>query len=249
MSKDNRPIVLANTESRDPEIFYSIQGEGPAIGRPSIFIRLSGCNLYCEWCDTPYTWRFEGVSYPHVENKKYNKKEEQTRLEPSQIKPLIEYYPCKHLVLTGGEPLLQQAGLYPLLCELSDYTVDIETNATVIPVPHFDQKVACYVCSPKLSNAKVPEDIRINPKALAWFAASEKSYFKFVVNSMECLDEIEVLSSRYSINKDRIYLMSEGVDAEAMAINQTKITESCLAKGYRYSDRLHLRLFGSKRGV
>ncbi len=249
MSKKTRPIVLANSEAQTPEIFYSIQGEGPAIGRPSIFIRLSGCNLYCEWCDTPYTWRFEGVTFPHVQNQKYNKVREQTRLHSENIIQLIEDYPCRHIVLTGGEPLLQQAGLYPLISQLSGYTVDIETNATVKPERHFDEKVSMYVCSPKLSNSQVPENIRINPEALAWFAKDSKSYFKFVVNSASCLDEIQQLVSQFSLKQDRIYLMAEGMDAKSIESHQSMVTDFCLDQGYRYSDRLHLRLFGNKRGV
>ena len=244
-------IILANTDEGSPEVFYSLQGEGPYVGRPSIFIRLSGCNLYCSWCDTPYTWNFEGTSFIHNEPKKYKKRHEQIKLSLSALVDLIKPFPCQYLVVTGGEPLVQQSKLEALMAEIGPdgYRLDLETNATIMPSKALDQHVHAYICSPKLANAQVDESKRYKPDVLRFFAESPKAWFKFVVSTQQDLNEIDYWIAACGIPSDRVFLMPKGDTVDALECVQMVLAELCLERGYRFSDRLHLRLYGSKRGT
>lgn len=245
-------IVLANAGPGQPEVFHSLQGEGPAAGRPSVFVRLSGCNLYCRWCDTPYTWNWEGTTFVHQDTRKYRKKDEQSRLALAELIALIDAFDCHNLVLTGGEPLAQMEALTALcttLRQAADYTIDTETNATLIPTPALDAQISRYVCSPKLANADMPAKQRLKAKALHWFAQSTRADFKFVIEGERDLAEVEALVTGYGIARERVYLMTQAVTAVALQKQEQWLAATCLQHGYRFSDRLHLKLYGSKRGV
>lgn len=245
------PVKIALDESKQPEIFYSIQGEGPFTGRPSIFIRLSECNLYCHWCDTPYTWNWQDTDYLHMDEQKYDKADEQQLLDGSKIIESVRVFPCKHIVLSGGEPLLQQKQLLPVLTTLCEhnYLFDIETNGTVKPIPEFGQFINSYVVSPKLANAKIPLEKRIRQDALKWFANSANSFFKFVVAEPGDLSEILQLIAEFTIAEDKVYLLPAAKSLEQLQARQGQISSLAKEYGFRFSDRLHLRLYGDKRGV
>ncbi len=252
MAKNLKLITLSNKQSNIPEVFFSLQGEGPHIGRPSVFIRTSGCNLYCIWCDTPYTWNWEGTKYPHENQAKFNKSEEQTNLLSTELTQQVLHYDCKNIVLTGGEPLVQAQALShfcKLLRHTGDFVIDLETNGTILPEKNIDQYVNTYVCSPKLSNSEIPQNLRLKNDTLAWFAQSDKSYFKFVINKESDFSEIESIVSELDINKDRVYIMCKALDLSTLASKQNYAAAKALEYGYRYSDRLHLRLYGNKRGT
>jgi len=246
-------LVLAVDNNQQPEIFYSLQGEGPAIGRPSVFIRLSGCNLQCVWCDTAYTWNWEGTSFPHDQNQKFNRNEEQVRLRVGEIVKRLEEQPCRNLVLTGGEPLIQRRQIPYLLDALSakekSWVVDIETNGTLMPGEDLDRHVSFYVVSPKLSNARMATNRRIRKVALRWFAASRKAYFKFVVSQRADLREVAAIIEDYGICNDRVFLMPEADNLSRLKAVEKHVAKWCLNDGWRYSDRLHLRLYGHGRGI
>ena len=104
-------LVLATTTPGEPEIFASLQGEGASIGRPSVFVRLSRCNLACQWCDTAYTWRFAGDNRPHRDDRSFARGDNQVSLDPGDVAARIRAFGVPRLVITGGEPLLQAAGL------------------------------------------------------------------------------------------------------------------------------------------
>jgi 7-carboxy-7-deazaguanine synthase len=251
-SRVRERIVLANSKPGEPEVFHSLQGEGPAAGRPSIFVRLSGCNLACRWCDTPYTWNWEGTKFSHQDGRKYRKPDEQSRTTTAAVVALIRQFDCEHIVLTGGEPLAQMEGLIDLCGALrkhAPYQFDIETNATLMPSKALDAFVASYVCSPKLSNAGMTARQRLKPDALAWFAQSAKASFKFVIEHSQDLEEVEALVEKYDIQRSRIFLMPQAITAAALRKQEKRLAESCLEHGFRFSDRLHLKLYGSKRGV
>ena len=220
------------------EIFYSIQGEGPNVGKPAVFLRLAGCNLRCTWCDTKYaititktitktkTSNSNGLSYSNSCN---------------QVVKQIRQFPCRHLVITGGEPLLQQNGLMPLLEKLKDYYVEIETNGS-IPL-----KIAKYVeqinCSPKLSNSgNKPYALKIKP-------TDKKVIYKFVIKDMQDLKEVLTFTKKHKIPKNRVWLMPEGVDREKIIERSKWIIEVCKKEGVNFSPRLHVMLWGNKRGV
>lgn len=253
MSSTKGTIKLALKARDTPEVFHSLQGEGPFIGRPSIFIRVSGCNLYCRWCDTPYTWNWEGTPFEHESAPKFDRELEQRRLQPDALLDLVRAYPCKNVVLTGGEPMAQQRALLPVLealgSEAEPYTFDVETNGTLLPVEEFDRWIATYVVSPKLSNAGIEPELRLRDEVLEVFARTPRSFFKFVVASEADLEEVLDVCGRHGIDRGRVFLMPAADCLRALQANQARVADLCLAAGMRLSDRLHLRLYGTERGT
>ena len=242
----------------NPEIFYSIQGEGKNIGRPSIFIRLSLCNLYCNWCDTDYTWNWEGTPHPHQNDqnpayKKYQKELFMMELSNKEIIRQIDSFNCKNLVITGGEPLMQQKELISLLNALKEtdktYHIEFETNGTTTPSKGLDIQTDQYNVSLKLSNSKVKEKDRLNEQAVTFFAQSPKANFKFVVDRENDLHEILALIKQYNISPEQVYLMPQGTNPEILRQKQQWLIELCKQYGFNFTDRLHIHIYGNKRGV
>jgi organic radical activating enzyme len=241
-----------------PEIFHTIQGEGISAGLPAVFIRASRCNLHCVWCDTDHTWNFEGTPWPHEKDtlpgySKHRKADVTYDITHEEAAGRILRFNCPRVVLTGGEPLLQEQefiGMIHLIrSEMPDCVFEVETNATRIPSPAFVEAVDQFNVSPKLSNAGMPESLRLNHEALRFFAASSKAWFKFVVSSPADLAEIKMLQARYLIPPDRIMLMPEGRTAADLDRSAPQLAELCRELGFRFCDRLHIRLWGDKRGV
>lgn len=209
------------------EIFFSIQGEGPSAGRPAIFLRLGGCNLKCSWCDSRFTWDPKIADY--------------RPMNLADIVKKIRAFPCNNLVVTGGEPLLQQKELGALLKTLPGFRVEIETNGSI---PYrLGPLVEQINCSPKTSNSgNKPYELKILP-------SNRKAIFKFVVAKPDDLKEIRALVRRYKIPKERVVLMPEGVDPKAILERGRWLVESCKKEGYSFSTRLHILLFGNQRGT
>lgn len=231
-----------------PEIFHTLQGEGPSLGAPAVFLRLSLCNLHCHWCDTPYTWNWEKTPWKHQDGIKFSKSEQIIELSPAEIAPLISKYRCDRLVLTGGEPLLQQkelATLTRLLPEIS--FIEVETNGTQIPDEDFLTIPTQFNVSPKLSNSGMDEKLRLNFDALRTLAAIPASFFKFVVCDQTDLDEIRLLQENLSLKPSRISLMPEGRDAATLHARSMWLADICRDHGYRFSPRLHVLLWGNER--
>ena len=132
------PIVLATQSPGEPEIFASVQGEGPSMGTPCTFIRLSRCNLACVWCDTAYTWHFTDDDRPHRDGETFDRKANQVTLEIADVAERILAIGQSRLIITGGEPLLQAGPLAELLELLPDMTVEVETNGTTTAPPRLD---------------------------------------------------------------------------------------------------------------
>src|SRR6188472_820036 len=132
------PLTLATTTPGKPEIFASLQGEGPSAGKPCAFVRLSRCNLACTWCDTAYTWRFEGDTRPHRDGLAYERQANQVTLSEEDTAARILALGKPRLVVTGGEPLLQAPALARMLALLPGIAVEIETNGTVSPPAALD---------------------------------------------------------------------------------------------------------------
>jgi len=227
------------------EIFYSLQGEGELVGVPSVFIRTSGCNLRCRWCDTPYaSWNPEG-----------------DEMTIDAIVAEVQKHPAAHVVLTGGEPMVAR-GIHELAARLRALGkhITIETAGTVAP-----GGIACDLASisPKLSNS-TPAAGSIEP---AWIERHEKSrhrpdilsewlstysyQLKFVVSSESDLAEIEsvVASTGFEVPASKILLMPEGIDSAALDDRRAMLVDFCLHTGHRLCDRLHIRLFGNTRGT
>ncbi len=250
-------MVLAKFND-NAEIFTSLQGEGPSIGKPSIFIRLSNCNLHCHWCDTDYTWNWDNTPWSHVNDtkagyKKFKKTEHQVHLTPQELADKILKLPTQNIIITGGEPLLQQQEIieFIALVKQSDAnrSFEIETNGTVAPSIDLIAHINQFNISPKLANSLNPQNKRIEPKAIQVFLDSNKSYWKFVMDNERDLDEINELVSTYSLPKNRVYLMPQATTREALEKKQNQLVKACLNLGYCYSHRLHVMFWGDKRGV
>lgn len=250
-------LVLAKLES-GPEIFYSIQGEGFRSGVPSVFVRLSGCNLQCIWCDTDYTWNFTGTSYRHQNDqqpgyRKFVRSEVQLRLSLEDVQRAIGEFPCLNVIFTGGEPLLQSVALGKLMDSLKlanlDYQFDFETNGTRLPDTKLESFEPRYNVSPKLANSGLPPEQRLNLEVLQWFAACPRATFKFVCQHEEDLAEVRELVARSGIQRERVFLMPEATSRELLAERREWLIGQCLAHGFCYSDRLHVAIWGARRGV
>lgn len=226
------------------EIFYSVQGEGTLVGTPSVFVRTSGCNLRCRWCDTPYaSWRPEG-----------------TEMSVEEIVAAVLAHPTRFVVITGGEPMIAKA-MPELLSRLraAGKHITIETAGTVPP-----DGVACDLASlsPKLSNStpgpdagawvQRHESTRLRPDVLrAWCESARDYQLKFVISTPDDLEEARavVASIGIAIPPEKVLLMPEGTSVEAIRSRTDLLVEACKTHGYRYSPRLHIDLFGNKRGT
>ena len=227
---------------RISEIFYSIQGEGRLLGVPSVFIRTSGCNLRCVWCDTPYTsWRPEGRDW-----------------NIRKILREVHKYPTRHVVMTGGEPLLAPE-IEELTKELKreGAHITIETAATIF------KPVACDLISmsPKLANsmprkrekgkfAKMHEERRLNFGVMQEFLASYDYQLKFVVERRQDFTEIRNLLDRLDgVDCTRVLVMAQGKTSAELRRKAKWIVELCKGHGYGFTPRLHIDLFGNRRGT
>lgn len=194
------------------EIFYSIQGEGLNAGKPAIFVRFGNCNLKCAWCDTKRAWR---------SNKE---------VELSEVfKEIKKYLPCRHIVITGGEPMLQQDAVFAIPKEFPDYYIEVETNGSqeVRSVSGVNLFTVSY--KTKNSGNKPYELKTINSKCV----------YKFVVKDAGDFDEIEKVIRRYDLPADRIYLMPEGATRKEIfeRTAQAFISDYCRLKKYKFSTR------------
>jgi 7-carboxy-7-deazaguanine synthase len=222
------------------EIFYSLQGEGVLAGTPSVFVRLSGCNLRCLWCDTPYTsWAPEG---------------DQMLLE--SILAEVRRYCATHVVVTGGEPMIAP-GIVDLTRGLKelDLHITIETAGTVY------EPVVCDLMSisPKLANstplegeggrwARQHDRLRYQPDVLHRLMAEYEYQLKFVVSEAGDIAEIEKILVETGAERERAMLMAEGTTTETIRQRAGWIAEICKREHFRYSPRLHIDLWGNGRG-
>jgi 7-carboxy-7-deazaguanine synthase len=224
------------------EIFYSIQGEGLLTGVPSVFVRTSGCNLRCQWCDTEYTsWRVEGEE-----------------LSVEDMLDRVAEFPAHHAVVTGGEPMVAP-GVEELTLGLRrrGYHITIETAATVF------RPVECDLASlsPKLSSstplereggrfAERHERQRLRPAVIRAFMDNHAYQLKFVIDRPSDLDEVRALLAELpGADRERVLLMPQGVTPEEVRARGLWLVEECKRHGFRYCPRLHIDLYGNRRGV
>jgi 7-carboxy-7-deazaguanine synthase len=219
------------------ELFYSVQGEGSLVGVPSFFIRTSGCNLRCAWCDTPYTsWNPEGAD-----------------LTLDQIVDEVKAHPARHVVVTGGEPMIA-----PEIIALTERLrglglhITIETAGTVFKPVASD----LMSISPKLSNS-TPQGpwkeqhnrLRINREVLLQLMSRYEYQLKFVIENPRDLEEVRPLLASLEADRARVILMPEGTDRDVLRERGVWLAEICKSEGYRFSPRLHVDLYGNRRGV
>ena len=252
---------LARQDDGEAEIFRSIQGEGPSVGRPSVFVRLALCNLFCFWCDTAYTWNWAGTAYEHTDDipaapRKYEREVEIVELSPEVVATQVAAMGPSRMVLTGGEPLLQQEDCVLLAQALRrkephprQYRIEIETNGTLIPSPELDAEVAQYNLSPKLESSRVPARLALREEALAWFGSCERAHFKLVVGGEAEIEAALGVLEAAGVPSERAWLMPRASDVAELDRLGPWLAERCQVLGLGFSDRLHLRLFGGGRGV
>ena len=260
------PLVLATTTPGEPEIFDSLQGEGPSAGKACAFVRLSRCNLACVWCDTAYTWRFEGDNRPHRDGLDYERRTNQVTLSGADVAARIAALDKPRLVITGGEPLLQGAALARMLTLLGvspraggglgqppghadSVIVEIETNGTVAPPPPLDALVHQYNVSPKLAHSGNSARLALVPERLAHWASEPRAFFKFVIAEPADVEEVLDLAARFTMARERIYLMAEGTEPRVLAARERWLAQVCLDQNLTLSKRLHIELYGDTRGT
>lgn len=220
------------------EIFHSIQGEGLHAGTPTVFVRTTGCNLRCWFCDTAYTsWQPEG---------------DHTSLE--SILATVEEYACEHVVVTGGEPLLQP-DVVPLTQSLqaAGHYVTIETAGTVFRPVSAD----LMSISPKLSNstpnsgrwAQRHEQTRNNRDVIRQMVSGFAHQLKFVIDCPDDLAEVDAYLAEWpEIQPDCVWLMPQAITAEDVHQKTDWLIPAAEQRGFHVSPRLHVELFGNVRG-
>jgi 7-carboxy-7-deazaguanine synthase len=224
------------------EIFYSIQGEGRLVGTPSAFVRTTGCNLRCTFCDSPYTsWQPQGE-----------------HLTVGEVLSCLEALPTRHVVITGGEPLLA-AGIEDLCAGLKerDYHITVETAATVF------KPIVCDLASlsPKLASstpydrdggrfALRHERLRLQFPVLRAFMERSDYQLKFVIDRPDDVREVlEVLEQLPNADRSRVLLMPQGVTREELDERGPWLVDVCKAHGFRYCPRIHIELYGNRPGT
>jgi 7-carboxy-7-deazaguanine synthase len=251
-------LKLACTSPGVAEIFRSVQGEGRNSGRIRTFVRLSGCNLQCTWCDTPYTWNWHGTAWPHVGDRpeaqnKFDPALESVEISVDDVAERVAGLPAEGVVITGGEPLVQMRALTALLERLREQSpsrlVEIETNGTLAPSAALAGMVDLFMVSPKLENAGNRAGAAIRARAIAAFAELPTAAFKMVAATPDDVDEVARLAASLGIASSRVYVMPLGTDSRTITRVGSEIIGAVIANGFNYSDRLHVHLFGDERGT
>lgn len=224
------PTPVTNVALRVSEVFTSIQGEGPSLGTPSVFVRLQGCTVGCRWCDTKYSWAA-------------------ARGRQMTLEVLLDDVKSRGLdnvVVTGGEPL--EHPTFALLIEgLASLRrrVEVETAGTEVPPPVV---VDQWNVSLKLAHSGVPEARRLRPAAIDRFRELG-AWFKFVVAEERDLHEVLQIQAQHALPSDRILLMPLGMRREEQQARMPQVIDWCGRYGFRFSPRLHILVWGPKRGV
>lgn len=234
-------ITLANDELLVAETFGpTVQGEGPTIGRRAAFIRLMRCNLTCKGCDTPYTW----------DRSRFDLEAGSTATSVTDLLAWSTAQSVDLVVITGGEPLIQQRRLIPLVRGLAEagLQVEVETNGTIAPEPDLLAWVTRFNVSPKLSTFGIgmPTSKRIKAAVLNLFAISGQAVFKFVVSSTAELAEITDLVQQHHLAP--VFVMPEGRTAEEVCRRMAEIADPAIARGFHLTTRLHVLIWGDQRG-
>ena len=222
---------------RIAEIFHSIQGEGSLVGVPSVFVRTSGCNLRCAWCDTPYTsWHPEG---------------DDRKLE--HILAEVDTYPARHVVVTGGEPMIAR--------EMVELTHDLRAGGRHITIETAGTVFAPVGCdlmsiSPKLAHSTPAGDwadrherLRMQPEVVRRLMANYDYQLKFVIARPEDMAEVRELVRALDADAGKVILMPEGIDTGVLRERGAWLAEICKMEGFRFSPRLHVELWGNRRGT
>ncbi len=230
-------------------MFYSLQGEGRSTGCPAVFLRLQHCNLLCgsgeaSWsCDTLAVWR-TGQAFTGAQI-----------VAHWRMQGWLQHLARgARLIVTGGEPLLQQRALesflrYLVTCHPCP-AVEIETNATRVPIAALDRYVVQYNCSPKGANSGNLRSHRHNAAAMRALVGNGKAVFKFVVSSRADVEQIrEEYIDPYGIAPTRVWLMPAAATLSVLQANERRVFALCREYRYNYSTRLHIQVWDQATGV
>ena len=224
--------TVPDISGRIAEVFHSIQGEGATAGRPAVFVRLQGCSVGCGWCDTKYSWDPAAGREVTV----------------AGLLDEVAAFPCRRVVVTGGEPL--ESPLFaPLVGALAGrgHVVEVETSGTLAPPADAPSTIQWNV-SVKLAGSGVAEERRISPAAIRAFLERD-AWWKLVVSEPGEIGEVLRLTERFALPRERVLLQPEGLRPEDLAARSPWVVEACKAHGFRFSPRLHVLIWGARRGV
>ena len=222
--------VASSPSLRISEFFVSVQGEGVSVGTPSIFVRLQGCSVGCGWCDTKYSWAAGGGH--------------ETTLDT--LLAQIASLDVENVVVSGGEPLehAQFASVVNAL-KAAEHRIEVETAGTVTPP---DVPVDQWNVSLKLAHSGVALEKRLRPDGIVLFR-ERNAWFKFVVATERDVAEVLEIQAAYQLASNRILLMPLGLRREEQLARMPTVIEWCRRHGFRFSPRLHILVWGPKRGV
>lgn len=233
------------------EVFYSIQGEGPTTGVPSVFVRLGGCNLMCGGMGTQHdgelhdaTWRCDTIE---VWMKSTSKAHEEV-LNEECLKALRN---GAHLIITGGEPLMQQEAIKDFIDYLDKHItnlyIEIETNGTIMPSSNLTRRINQWNCSPKLSNSGNSKFMYFNENVIINLN-NYNTAFKFVLTNMEDWKEVVGTYLPY-IKRNKIWLMPSGENQELLNESKQVVVEIAKNNFIKFTNRLHIEIWNKKTGV
>lgn len=217
----------------------TFQGEGHSQGRLANFLRLYGCHLSCSWCDTPQTW----------DRRRHDPYTERRHVGAVDILDWLRDRPTGLLVVTGGEPLLQQHALAPVLAAIREEgmasEIEVETSGTIEPDWAVVDAVTRFTVSPKLANSNLRIHQRTRPEVLRAFVRSGQANWKFVVQSVKDLDEVDALVTEFGMSP--VWIMPEGSDSETVLDRMRMLADPVLARGWHLTSRLHILLWENAR--
>ena len=219
----------------------TFQGEGPAVGRIAGFVRLMGCNLTCSWCDTKQTW----------DASTHDLRAESKHMTAQEVFKQVEAMNVRLVILTGGEPLLQQnrTAFHDLLRLLhgAGIAVHVETNGTVVPNADTSDLIDQFVVSPKLLNAGMDADRTIKPEALKALRHLD-AHFKFVCRTADDVLTVAKIAVDNQLPARRVWIMPEGVTASAVCDHLAQVADTAVLHGFNVTPRLHILAWGDERG-
>jgi 7-cyano-7-deazaguanosine (preQ0) biosynthesis protein QueE len=212
----------------------TVQGEGPSVGRRAGFVRLGRCHLSCTWCDTAFTWDWD----------RFDPAEELRERSVDEVMTQLDAMGIDRVVITGGEPLLQQRDLAGLVeaCRARGWTTEIETAGTIAPALPVDQ----WNVSPKLANSGNPLERRYKPDVLRAFAATGRAAFKFVVCAPPDLDEVAAIVDECGLTN--VWVMPEGTTSATVVARTAALADAVVGRGWNLATRLHILAWGDARG-
>lgn len=219
----------------------TVQGEGPTAGRRCAFLRLGLCNLDCTWCDTPYTWDWTG------KNGAPQDRDALLHMDPVDAAHDLLTMGVERVVVSGGEPLLQQTPLAATVGALGTIDVEVETNGTLVPTEALVAAVGQWNVSPKLPHSGVQDGWRSEP--LAALLATGRAVFKVVCRNAGDVALTARLAAEHNVPASLVWIMPEGRTDAEIAARLPELAEAAIAHGFNLTTRLHVHAWGDKRGV